>query len=230
VVAKAALDETHKPEICAAEAGPVAAGKCPGSYYGLGWNVGKDKSGALQLSHSGAFDLGTGTAVYLVPDEQLGIVVLTNGSPIGIPEAVSLSFLDYFRYGSAQADYLTMVKPIFEKMILETQDASPDYAKLAPPSNPSTPGQLSAYQGTYVNEYYGRLEIEVERSRLIMRLPPRAAYYELTHWDGDTFTYYYASENTGVGRRGVKFLDRGKQILVENLSIANNNGLFTRVN
>lgn len=230
IVDKTALDETHKPEICAAEAGPVPAGKCAGSYYGLGWNVGKDKSGARQLSHSGAFDLGSGTAVYLVPDEQLGIVVLTNGTPIGVPEAVSLAFLDYFRYGSAQADYLTVFKPIFEKMIRETQDASPDYAKLAPPSNPSSPDQLSAYQGTYVNAYYGTLEIEVARNRLIMRLPPRAAYYELTHWDGGAFTYYYASENTGVGRRGVKFLDGGKQVLVENLAIANNNGVFTKVN
>jgi hypothetical protein len=62
-----------------------------------------------------------------------------------------------------------------------------------------------------------------------MRLPPRDAYYELTHWDGDTFTYYFASENTGVARRGVKFLDGGKRLLVENLAIVND-GVFTKVN
>jgi CubicO group peptidase (beta-lactamase class C family) len=228
VLSKAALDETHKPEICAAVAGPVPPGKCPGSYYGLGWNVSKDATGSLRLSHSGAFDMGSATAVYLSPDEQLGIVVLTNGTPIGIPEAVSMSFLDYFRYGSAQADYLAKVKPIFEQMIRETQDSSSDYSKLTPPSNPSTPGPLSAYKGTYVNPYYGKLEMDVERNQLIMRLPPRGAYYELTHWDGNTFTYYFASESTGVGRRGVKFLDGGKQVLVENLAILND-GTFTKV-
>ena len=83
VVNKAALDETHKAEICAAKEGPVPPGKCPGSYYGLGWNVGKDASGALRLSHSGAFDTGGATAIYLEPDKQLGIVVLTNGHPSG---------------------------------------------------------------------------------------------------------------------------------------------------
>ena len=230
ILDKTALDETHKPEICSAEPGPVAPGKCTGSYYGLGWNVGKDPSGGLQLSHSGAFDLGTATAVYLVPGEQLGIVVLTNGTPIGIPESVSLSFLDFFRYGSAKVDYLTAIRPYFDVLREETQDSSPDYSKLTPPSNPSSPGQLSAYKGTYVNPYYGKLEIEVERNQLIMRLPPRDAYYELTHWDGDTFTYYFASENTGVARRGVKFLDGGKQVVVQNLAIVENNGTFTKVN
>jgi hypothetical protein len=80
-----------------------------------------------------------------------------------------------------------------------------------------------------VSPYYGKLTIEVEQNKLIMRLPPRGAYYELTHWDGDTFTYYFASENTGVARRGVKFLDGGKQVLVENLALIANNGLFTKV-
>ena len=71
--------------------------------------------------------------------------------------------------------------------------------------------------------------IEVERNQLILRLPPRGAYYELTHWDGDTFTYYFASENTGVARRGVKFLSGGKQVLIENLTLVND-GVFTKVN
>jgi CubicO group peptidase (beta-lactamase class C family) len=229
VVDKAALEETHKPEICSAVPGPVAPGQCPGSSYGLGWNVGKDADGGLRLSHSGAFDLGAATAVYLLPGEQLGIVVLTNGTPIGLPEAVSLSFLDYFHYGSAKTDYFAAIKPVFEKMFVETQDASPDYSKLTPPSNPSSPGQLSAYAGSYVSPYYGKLQIDVERNQLIMRLPPRGAYYELKHWDGDTFTYYFASENTGVARRGVKFLDGGKKVLVENLAIVND-GVFTKVN
>jgi CubicO group peptidase (beta-lactamase class C family) len=229
VVDKAALDETHKPEICAAAPGPLPPGECPGGYYGLGWNVGKDAAGALRLSHSGAFGLGSATAVYLVPSEQLGIVVLTNGTPVGLPESVSLSFLDYFNYGEAKNDYLTVLKPIFEKLMSETEDSFQDYSKLTPPSNPGSPGRLSAYQGTYVSPYYGKLQIDVEGNKLIMRLPPRGAYYELTHWDGGTFTYYFASENTGVGRRGVKFLDGRKRVLVENLAIVNN-GVFTKVN
>jgi CubicO group peptidase (beta-lactamase class C family) len=228
VVDKAALDETHKPQMCKDEITPIPPAKCKDGYYGLGWNVGRDDQGELTLSHSGAFDLGTGTAVYLLPSRQLGIVVLTNGTPIGLPEAISVSFLDFFRYGSAKQDYLAFFKPFFEHLFQETQDSSPDYSKLPPPSNPAPGGQLSAYAGTYVSPYYGTLQIEVKRNQLILRLPPRDAYYELTHWDGDTFTYYFASENTGVARRGVKFLGGGKQVLVENLAIVND-GVFTKV-
>jgi CubicO group peptidase (beta-lactamase class C family) len=228
VVAKAALDETHQPQMCRDEVAPVPPAKCKQGYYGLGWNVGQTDEGELTLSHSGAFDLGAGTAIYLLPSRQVGIVVLTNGTPIGLPEAISLSFLDFFRYGQAKRDYLALLKPIFDDMLKETQDSSVDYSKLALPRNPAPARGLSAYAGTYESAYYGTLRIEVEANRLILRLPPRDAYYELSHWDADTFTYYFASENTGVARRGVKFLGGGKQVLVENLAIAND-GVFTRV-
>jgi CubicO group peptidase (beta-lactamase class C family) len=228
VVAEAALAETHKPQMCRDEAPPVAPAKCKEGYYGLGWNVGETDAGELTLSHSGAFDLGTGTAIYLLPSRHLGIVVLTNGTPIGLPESVSLSFLDFFRYGQAKRDYLTLLEPLFDDMLKSTQDSSKDYSKLAPPKNPGPGRGLSAYAGTYVNPYYGTLQIEVLANRLVLRLPPRDGYYELTHWDGDTFTYYFASENTGVARRGVKFLSGARKVLIENLAIAND-GVFTRV-
>ena len=105
---KTALEETHKQQMCKDESAPVAPATCKGGYYGLGWNVGWDDEGELTLSHSGAFDLGTGTAIYMIPNRQLGIVVLTNGTPIGLPESISLSFLDYVRYGSAKRDYLAL--------------------------------------------------------------------------------------------------------------------------
>src|ERR1700733_8153591 len=229
VVSKTALDETHKPQSVKGAVAPGPPAKCKDGYYGLGWNVGRDDEGELSVSHSGAFDLGTGTAVYLLPSRQLGIVVLTNGTPIGLPESISLSFPDFFRYGSARRDYLSLFRPIFDDLVKQTQDSSPDYSKLPPPSNPAPGGGLSAYAGTYKSPYYGTLLIEVERNQLILRLPPRGAYYELTHWDGDTFTYYFASENTGVARRGVKFLSGGKQVLIENLAIVND-GVFTKVN
>ena len=51
------------------------------SFYGLGWNVSYDQQGRLRLNHSGGFDLGAAAYVNLIPAEQLGIVVLTNGHP-----------------------------------------------------------------------------------------------------------------------------------------------------
>jgi CubicO group peptidase (beta-lactamase class C family) len=230
VVDTKALDETHKAQICSAVEGPVAMDKCPGGFYGLGWNVNKTPDGELQLGHSGAFLLGTSTAVYMIPDEHIGVVVLVNGTPTGVPESVCLAFLDYFRYGEVKRDYMTLLTPIFDNMMKESQDVGPDYSKMEAPKKPAAAKNLASYAGTYVSQYYGALKIEVREGRLVLLLPPRDSYHELTHWDGDTFTFYFASENTGIARRGVKFLDGGKKVLVENLAMAGNDGVFTKLN
>jgi CubicO group peptidase (beta-lactamase class C family) len=223
-----ALAETHKPQVCRVAADPAKPDACPGNqYYGLGWDVGKDALGHDQFAHSGAFFLGTSTSVYIVPEEHIGVLALTNSTPVGLPESICLTFLDYLHYGKQQRDYLPLIAHFMDQMIAQTQDAAPDYATLPAPANPATAKPLTAYAGTYSNEYFGTLEVSVDKDRLILRLPPRGAYYELSHWDGDTFTYYFASESTGLGRRGAKFSLDKNQVLIENLA-TEHNSVFTR--
>ncbi len=163
----------------------------------------------------------------MVPDEHLAVLVLSNSMPIGLPESICLHFLDLVHYGKPQRDYLPLIGNVFSQMIAETQDASKNYATLAPLKNSAPAKSLSAYIGKYTNEYFGTLDVSVEGSRLILRLPPRGSYYELAHWDGDTFTYYFASENTGIGRRGAKFSPDKNQVLIEDLA-PEHDAVFTR--
>ena len=129
---------------------------------------------------------------------------------------------------SRSAEYLPLLGKLFSQMMAQTEDASPNYATLAGPKAPAAAKPLSTYTGKYTNEYFGTLEVSVQENRLILRLPPRGAYYELSPWDGDTFTYYFASENTGTGRRGAKFTPQKNQVLIENLS-PEHNAVFTRL-
>ncbi len=69
-------------------------------FYGLGTDVSNDATGRLRVSHSGAFFQGAATNYVLLPAEGLGIVVLTNGMPVGVPESITASFLDYVEAGS----------------------------------------------------------------------------------------------------------------------------------
>jgi CubicO group peptidase (beta-lactamase class C family) len=223
-----ALAETHKPQVCRVAEDPAKPNVCPDDqYYGLGWDVGKDALGHDQFAHSGAFFLGTSTAVYIVPEEHIGVLALTNSTPVGLPESICLTFLDYLHYGKQRRDYLPLIAHIMDQMIAETQDAAPNYATLPAPSKPTAAKPLTTYVGKYTNEYFGTLEVSVENNRLILRLPPRGAYYELAHWDGDVFTYYFASESTGLGRRGAKFSSDQNQVLIENLA-TEHNSVFTR--
>jgi CubicO group peptidase (beta-lactamase class C family) len=224
-----ALAETHQPQMCTSPPDPAKPGECVGNrYYGLGWDVGKTADGHTQLGHSGAFFQGAATAVYLIPEEHLGVLVLSNSMPVGVPESICLYFLDMVHYGKPQRDYLPLLGKLFAGMIAESQDASPDYATLTPPKTATAAEPLSTYVGKYTNEYFGTLEVSVDDNRLILRLPPRGAYYELAPWDGDTFTYYFASENTGMGRRGAIFSPDKNQVLIEMLS-REHNAEFTRL-
>jgi CubicO group peptidase (beta-lactamase class C family) len=100
IVETKALDETHQPIICA---GQSTNGVCDPTvgYYGLGWDVSLDNNGRKTLSHSGAFLLGASTTVRFVPDENVGILVLSNTLPLGVPEAIALTFLDLFSTASS---------------------------------------------------------------------------------------------------------------------------------
>ncbi|HEY4962931.1 MAG TPA: DUF3471 domain-containing protein, partial [Terriglobales bacterium] len=223
-----ALAETHKAQICRNPADPAKPNVCPGDqYYGLGWDVGTNAEGHTQVSHSGAFFLGAATAVYLVPEEHIGVLALSNSLPVGLPESICLHFLDIVHYGKPQRDYLSLAAKLFSQMIAQTQDASPDYAAMTQPKTSSPAQPLAAYAGKYTNEYFGTLEVSVENNQLVLRLPPRGSYYELAHWDGDTFTYYFASENTGAGRRGAIFSPEKNQVLIEMLS-PEHNAVFAR--
>lgn len=220
-----ALNETRRPEIQNGvnhETGkPV--------YYGLGWNVDRDPTGRLILSHSGAFYIGTGTTVKFSPSQHVGIIVLTNALPTGLAEATAATFFDLFNYGAPRQDWLSIYSKAFREMIEKSNDETTDYSKLNPPSSPAPPKPLSAYAGIYRNDYYGRIEITEQQGGLWMRLPDNGALYSLSHWDADTFTYRFEAEQ-GIGTRGVVFNLSGRPtVAIENLTVEGN-GVFTRSN
>ena len=224
IVAAEALKETHSPQIVTG-VDHINGGN---AYYGLGWDVNYDRHHNVILSHSGAFFLGTGTAVRFSPSDQLGIIVLTNALPTGLAEATTFTFFDLYKDGKPSRDWLPLFAGIFRSMIESDNNATPDYSKLKPPASPAPSRPLSAYVGTYRNEYYGRIEITEQSKSLWMRLPANGALYCLSHWDGDTFTYRFEAEQ-GIGTRGVKFtFGATPRVLIENLALEGN-GVFTRI-
>ena len=226
VVSAEALAETYRPHIVSDPETKSAAELY--SFYGLGWGVRSDDFGRVVLSHSGAFALGAGTAVELLPSEQLGIIVLTNAQPVGLAEALALSFVDVATSGRVQRDWLAFIQPYFEAMAKE--DYSPiDYSKAPPSRSSALPN--TAYEGTYDNELYGPIDIVVQNGKLTMKQGPRKLAYTLTHYDHDTFSYETAGENA-VSLSGVTFILEGtgkaSRVVVENLN-KEGLGTFTRV-
>lgn len=191
VVDADALATTHLPHI---------AGRLPddpkerAGFYGLGWNVGYDDLGRVTLGHSGAFVLGTSTAILLLPGEELGIAAITNGEPIGVPEAIGAIFMDIAQHGEQTVDWLSFIGGFFTQMMAAERDG-PDYAE--PPAGAEPPRADEAYAGTYDNSYYGPLVVETEGGALSMKLGPADApkRFALTPYDGDVFTFEPIGEN-----------------------------------
>jgi CubicO group peptidase (beta-lactamase class C family) len=225
IVDEKALAETHHPHMLTGFS-PFTG--LPG-FYGLGWNVSYDQEGRLHLSHSGAFALGAATHVNLVPDEQLGIVVLTNAYPLGIAEALGTTFLDTALYGKPTQDWLAIFKHVFADPAAIGTFPGFDYSK--PPGSPSPASKNSAYLGRYTNDYFGEVSIIEKDSGLAIVQGSKNKTFPMKHYDRDTFTYETEDENA-VGKSGITFTigpdGKATQVVVENLNVRGQ-GTFKRV-
>ena len=200
VIPAAALAPTHIPQSVSRVPADPATQRA--GFYGLGWNVSYTEFGTPQWSHSGAFSLGSGTAVFLLPAAGFGIVALTNGSPVGAPEALCLSVLDLAQRGEVARDWLDTVTPDFVALAAPTYGTDTDPA--APPADATPALPAAAYVGTYRNDYYGEATVAEAGDGLVLRLGPAPLEFPLAHYDRDTFTWQPVGENA-YGPSGLSF-------------------------
>ena len=203
VVAQVPLEESHLPHMLTEARSPFGY---PG-FYGLGWDVGWTPDGRTRLSHSGAFAMGAATALSLYPDDGLGVVVLSNAAPIGLPEALAAIFSDTAFYGEPTQDWMPLYRGLFEQMI--AAGAGADYS--TPPHDPRPSADRAGYLGIYENDYFGAVEIVQQGDGLAMTIGPEPKTFPLTHYDGDTFTWKTIGENA-IGLSSVTFtLDQDRK-------------------
>jgi hypothetical protein len=166
--------------------------------------------------------------VTLLPSEGLGIAVLTNSAPVGVPEAISASFFDLVLEGKVQRDWLKVFGPVFAEL-LKPAYGSEDYRK--PPARKSPPLPRETYLGTYANDFFGPIEVVEKDGALRLRMGPKKSSFPLSHRDRDVFLYQPPGE-WAAGLSAVTFLvgpgRKATQVVVENLD-THGQGTFTRV-
>jgi CubicO group peptidase (beta-lactamase class C family) len=151
--------------------------------YGLGWAL-SDYRGRKVVTHSGGLD-GMTSRVALMPEENLGVVVLTN-SETPLQAFLYYKVFDVFTGAPARdwsAEYAARVKAARER---EEAEAGKLEAARVAGTRPSLP--LAAYAGAYGGQMYGDASVTEENGRLVVRLLPSPAYVgDLEHWHFDTF-------------------------------------------
>lgn len=188
IIKEDALAQTHLPLIMRGT-NPMTGRP---SFYGLGWGVDFDGQGTVHWSHAGAFSAGARTLADLIPSERLGIVVLANAFPTGLPEAIAATFFDLVRTGRRQQDWLEKWNKLYDGLIVGWKAAAAPYARAPIQRVPALPS--AAYVGTYANDYLGTASIVEQDGGLTLRLGPQKAPFPLKHWDRDVFLWYPAPE------------------------------------
>ena len=164
-------------------------------FYGYGFNVGTSSAARMELSHSGAFQLGAGTNFVIIPSADVAIVALSNATPAGIPETLTAEFADLVQFGEVREDWRKLYGDAFAGM----SDPEGALVGKSPPADPAPAQPLSAYVGTYRNDYWGPATVAEKDGRLTVTLGPRPDTFELTHRDGDVFTFGFQTENAPPG-------------------------------
>ena len=224
-IAKDALLPAISPQVISSH--PSAA-DARASTYGYGFGVGVQSSGRVALSHSGAFALGAGTTFTMIPSLDIGIVVLTNGSPVGAAEAVASTFADLVQLGEPTRDWFSAYNTAMAPLMRPVGSL----VGRQPPENRRPPRALSAYAGQYENRYFGKARVELRGGQLALVLGPTERAEPLEPWDGDDFIYRPFNENApkgSISRVSFKdFRDGGMGSVTIELLDENGLGEFSR--
>ncbi len=168
--------------------------------YGLGWTIG-DFKGNFMVGHTGGFD-GMITAVTLIPDEKLGVVVLTNGhrSPI---MAATYYALDQM-LGTGEKDWSADV-------LLRISEFEKEKSPVAKIKNKHVEGTkptlaLDDFVGNYESAIYGDISVSKQGDALRLEFgdAPRLNA-NLKHWHYDTFEIVWDEKHAWFDFGTVKF-------------------------
>jgi len=154
VIPAAAIQATREPQdIVGSET--QLNGETDYQLYGLGWRL-QDYAGHRIIMHTGGVG-GYVSSVTLVPQDHLGIIVLTNTDANELYEAIKWDLMDAFfkmPYRNYNDTYLQEYKRKQAASDAADHRLRDTVAMLHPASLP-----LSAYAGKYVNDLYGNMTI-----------------------------------------------------------------------
>jgi CubicO group peptidase (beta-lactamase class C family) len=155
--------------------------------YGLGWFL-NDYRGRKLISHTGGMD-GMSAIVMLVPEEKLGITVLTH-SDGPILNTIAYRALDAY-LGAPPTDWAQIVLKF--RAEAEQKQKAAEAARVAARIEGTKPSlALGRYAGNYRDRMYGDLSIVQEKGGLVLKFSRSPAFTaDLKHWHYDTFRIHW---------------------------------------
>jgi CubicO group peptidase (beta-lactamase class C family) len=167
---------------------PLAGLKTNFADYALGWSV-REYHGRKLVGHTGGVG-GFVSRVMVVPEENLGVVILTNAEEGGAFDAILYHVLDHYLQLPG-TDWIGAFKALKDQ---EEEDATETMKKAgvarAADSKPSL--ALEKYAGTYNDAWYGPISVRFENGGLVISFDHTPGMVgDLQHWQYDTFKAHW---------------------------------------
>ncbi len=153
--------------------------------YGLGWNV-YDYNGKKVINHGGGSD-GMISKVAMIPEENFGLVILTNDINY-LPSALTYHIFDMY-FGNENTDWSGKYLEYYQRK--QKKEANIDETLEEERIKNTKPSfALKNYIGIYTDKTYGSLEIAEENGKLVLNyLPTKGGLMgDLKHYHFDVFT------------------------------------------
>jgi CubicO group peptidase (beta-lactamase class C family) len=181
--------------------------------YGLGWFL-SDYRGRKLVEHGGAID-GMRALVAMMPEEKMGVVILTNLGGTTLPMPLAYRIFDAYLGAQPRdwsADMLKTIKTLQEQGKAAALKAESERVKGTSPSL-----AMEKYAGEYQNEMYGDSKIVFENGKLTAQFGPNYTG-DLEHWHYDVFRITWRDRTQGKGFVSFRLNRQGK---VEMMNIEN---------
>jgi len=179
--------------------------------YGLGWFL-SDYRGRKLVEHGGAID-GMRALVAMIPEEKLGVVILTNvnGTTLSVP--LSYRIFDMYLGAPARDWSAEMLKSM---TALEEQARAAAARVESERVTGTTPSlALDKYAGNYRSDSYGDATVAIDKGKLTLRRGPNFTGV-VEHWHYDVFRVTWSDRQ--MGKQFVSFrLDQKGQIATMNI-------------
>lgn len=163
--------------------------------------------------HSGAFTTGIRSIIYMLPEEKIGIVILTNVFPSGLPEGLVRAFSILYKSGDkAHGLNITfgdknqkergliitygkdqeLAESGYEDVSRSTVSGIQSLLETASVSEEMEPAlPLERYGGTYKSNYYDLLEVKPINEGLEAYVGKNQTPFTLKHKTGNIFAYEF---------------------------------------
>ncbi|HZG01449.1 MAG TPA: serine hydrolase [Chitinophagales bacterium] len=162
--------------------------------YGLGWFL-QDFNGRKIVRHGGGTN-GFVTQTVLVPEEKLGIVVLTNTDANDLYSVLPYQIIESYLnmpYRNLSARAFQRNAPHLQSDRKHLDSLYNLASKIVAPEK-----SLGSYTGTYTNPFYGNMTITITKETLTASFPNHNVTGTLKPIGGNNFLVEYSDKTWGV--------------------------------